>query len=55
MDGLTGMAPTPHLKKTKAAHGILPHIILKVAVSLFNMARTGTNAALFANAEAGRS
>lgn len=49
MDGLT---PTPHLKETKAAHSILPHIILKVAVSLFNIARTGTNAALFANVEA---
>lgn len=52
MDGLT---PTPRLKEMKAAHGILPHIILKVAVSLFNMARTGTNAARFANVEAGRS
>jgi len=50
MDGLT---PTSHLKEMKAAHGILPHIILKVAVSLFNMACTGTNAALFANVEAG--
>ena len=55
MDGLIRTAPTPHPKEMKVAHGILPHSILKVAVSLFNMARTGTNAALFANVEAGRS
>lgn len=30
-------------------------LILKVAVSLFNMARMDTNATLFANVEAGRS
>lgn len=52
MDGLT---PTPHLKEMKAAHGILPHIIFKMVVSLFNMARMGINTALFANVEAGRS
>lgn len=55
MDGLTRTAPTPHPKEMKVAHGIIPHGILKVAGSLFNMARTGTNAALFANVEAGRS
>jgi hypothetical protein len=55
MDSLTRNAPIPHLQEMKAAYGILPHIILKVAVSLFSMARMGTNAALFANAEAGRS
>jgi len=54
-EGMDGLTPTSHLKEMKAAHGILPHIILKVAVSLFNMARTGTNAALFANVEAGHS
>ncbi|OCL05845.1 hypothetical protein AOQ84DRAFT_379189 [Glonium stellatum] len=55
VDGLTRTAPTIRLKEMKAAYGILPHIILKAAVSLFNMRRTGTNAALFANVEAGRS
>ena len=55
MDGLTRTAPTLHLKETKVAHGILSHSILKMAVPLFNMARTGTNAALFANVEARRS
>jgi hypothetical protein len=54
-EGMDGLTPTPHLKEMRAAHGILPHIILKVAVSLFNMARTGTNVALFADVEAGRS
>lgn len=55
MDGLRRTAPTLHLKEMKAAHGILPHSILKVAVPLFNMARTDINAALFANVEAGHS
>ena len=53
MDGLTRTAPTPYPKEMKVAHGILPRIILKVAVSLFNMARKGTDAALVANVEAG--
>ncbi|KAF2192410.1 acetyl-CoA synthetase-like protein [Zopfia rhizophila CBS 207.26] len=54
LDGLTRTAPVKHLKAMRSQYGILPHVILKVAVALFNMSRTNTCTALFANVEAGR-
>jgi hypothetical protein len=54
LDGLTRTAPVHTLQSMKEKHGIMPHVILKVAVALFNMRQTGTTTALFANVEAGR-
>ncbi|KAF2691650.1 acetyl-CoA synthetase-like protein [Lentithecium fluviatile CBS 122367] len=54
LDGLTRTAPVHTLQAMKEKHSIMPHVILKVAVALFNMRRTNTTTALFANVEAGR-
>jgi hypothetical protein len=54
LDGLTRTAVVHTLQAWKEEHGIMPHVILKVAVALFNMRKTGTTTALFANLEAGR-
>jgi aryl carrier-like protein len=54
LDGLTRTAPVNTLRAMKEQYGIMPHVILKVAVALFNMRQTGTYTAMFANVEAGR-
>ncbi|KAK2795934.1 NRPS [Onygenales sp. PD_10] len=54
LDGLTCTAGAGQLDVMRRVYGILPHVILKAAVALFNTARTSSNTALFANVEAGR-
>lgn len=54
LDGLTRTAKVSGLPALREKHGILPHVILKAAVTLFNIHRTGSSTALFANLEAAR-
>lgn len=54
LDGLSRTAKVPGLPGLREKHGILPHVILKAAVTLFNTHRTGSSTALFANLEAAR-
>ena len=54
LDGLTRTAGVRTLQALKEEHGIMPHVVLKLAIALFNMRKTGTTTALFANVEAGR-
>ncbi|PGH10975.1 hypothetical protein AJ79_05126 [Helicocarpus griseus UAMH5409] len=54
LDGLTHTAPARHLAEMRKEYGVLPHVILKAAVALFNTSRTSSHTALFANLEASR-
>lgn len=54
LHGLTRTVNVPGLPALREKHGIPPHVILKAAVTLFNVHRTGSSTALFANLEAAR-
>ena len=53
--GVTHSAKAPGLEAIRPKFGIKPLIVLKAAVALFNVYRTGCSTALFANFEAARS
>lgn len=52
--GLTRTVTVPALPALREKHEIPPHVVLKAAVTLFNVHRTGSSTALFANLEAAR-
>ena len=54
LDGLTRTVKAPGLAALREQHRIQPYVILKAAVALFNVHRTGLSTALFANLEAAR-
>ncbi|KAH8594515.1 hypothetical protein B0O99DRAFT_483605, partial [Bisporella sp. PMI_857] len=54
LDGLTRTAKAPGLVALREQHGIPPYVVLKAAVVLFNIHRTGGSTAIFANLEAAR-